>query len=234
MNFFGILLSLVGIGCMIYCAYILFKDLIKPLYEEIYLKKKFERDLFNKVRWIALKNFQGFVFINGNPKDVRNQDLIWYILNEQQNLEIDNIHQINISNENEKNFISEILEATKENVKDSLFSNCLKCNKEIFKLGFVEYYFFYLYEFLDRTAFKHHSPFYDRMYHHYKKSDYGEWDIYDLKDFGIAYYKLYFIVSKFCETNEKTKKLISSHISKNIKQILVDKAVKCISYQKGN
>ena len=212
MSFFGILLSLAGICVSIWGVYVIFRDVIYPIYEERYLQKKYSYDLFDKVRWIALKANLGSIFIDDSRrtmKEVRDRESIEYISREQNNLNIDSNYCIDFSSENETTNIREILDIHKNEVINCLFLDTLKKDKKFYKLDFFEYYMISLFSFLEKNKLKYEDFNNKKMYHKEWSEQEGEW-IYKFTEYGIIYYKLYYIVTLFCAKNENLKPLITS------------------------
>jgi hypothetical protein len=79
-------------------------------YETRNFQKKFEHDLLDKVRWIAIKSYMGSIGSHGAYKEVRDRELFEYIESEQYNLKVEKEFCIDFSNEKEKDFICKILD----------------------------------------------------------------------------------------------------------------------------
>ena len=214
MIFFGVLLLLVGAGVMIYCAYIGFRDLIKPLYEEIYLQKKYKRNLFDKVQWIATKSFE-----DSNSYIIVRDNLFEYIEQAQFSLNVEENFCIDFSNEQEKDFICKILDIHKQNIIDSFFRNSLTKHKDYYNLNNLEYYMFHLMNFLEKN--ERRDKFNEKVLYEFFHKD-EVYRTYKLTDYGISYQKLYYITFLFCANNEKTKLLLdnANHTLNGIKKII--------------
>ena len=233
MDFWGILLCLGGIAPLLYFLYILFKEGIYPKHKE----KKYARDLFDKVRWIAIKVsgvYGGSIFINDSrktSKEVRDKDLIDYIINEQCNFKIDNIHSIDISNKLEKDFVCDILDAHKNDVIENLFLDCLTKNEQFYNLDFLEYYMFSLRNFLEKKQLNR-DDFNNIVLYDYIRQD-GSYRIYELTDYGIIFQKLFYIVTLFCASNKKVKLLLTNpeNTLNSVKKNLEDEEITFWSYR---
>lgn len=226
MRFFGILLSVV---CSLYLPYIIFKEIIYPKYK----KRKYALDLFDKLRWIAIKSSYGSIFINDERrtlKEVRDRDLIDYIINEQQNLKIENDYCIDDSNKFEKNFICEILDAHTKEVIENFFCDSLKKEKIFFHLNFFEYYMLSLRNFLDEKLLNR-NDFNNIILYNFFRQD-GRYKIYKLTEHGFMFHKLLFIVTLFCTNNENIKQHITNpnKVLKDLKTKLDSKKIEKIGY----
>ena len=210
MNFWGVLLCLGGIAPLLYFLYILFREGIYPKHKE----RKYARDLFDKVRWIAIKVsgvYGGSIFINDSrktSKEVRDKDLIEYIIDEQHNFKIDNFYSIDISNKIEKNFVCDILDAHKNEVIENLFLDLLTKDEKFFNLDFLEYYMFSLRNFLEKKQLKRDTFNNIVLYDYIRKE--GSYTTYELTDYGIIYQKLLYVVTLFCTNNEKINILLTN------------------------
>ena len=163
------------------------------------LRGKYEIDLFNKIRWIAIKEtpFRLVVLKHGQYATVRDEDLISYILREEYKLNVEQEHRLD---ESDIKFACEILEAHRQSVIESLFYNSLKKDKSLYNLNYLEYYMCSLSGFLANNL----------------KSD-----------STITYYKLYYIASLYCANNENIKPLFGNraYILNNIKEHIEKEAL---------
>ncbi len=231
MSFWGYLISIIGIGICLYGGYVMFRDLIYPLYEEIFLQKRYEQDTFDKVRWIAIKNHLGSIESHHSYKTIRDKELYEYILELQYNLNLEEYFCLDFSNEKEKDFICEILDTHKNSVVTSLFYNSLKKHKDIYKLDFLEYYLFSLWEFLSNKQEKN-EEFKDKVLWKFFSRD-GSYTTYKFTDYGVIYQKLFYIATLFCVNNEKTKILLtdSQHTLNGVKKNLENKEITFYTYR---
>lgn len=227
MHFFDILLSVLKVMCSLFLPYIIFKEIIYPKYKN----RKYALNLFDKVRWIAIKASYGSIFINDErrtTKKVRDRDLIDYIINEQQNLKIENDYCIDDSNKFEKNFICEILEAHKKEVIENFFCDSLKKEKIFFQLNFFEYYMFSLLNFLNEKLLNR-NDFNNIILYNFFRQD-GWYKTYKLTEHGFMFLKLLYVVTLFCINNENIKPHITNHnkVLKDLKTELDSKQIKKI------
>lgn len=186
---------------IVWSIIILFKELYSSIYDINYFQRKFECDLKDKVRWIAIEFFK-----DGSSHTLVRDHLFEYIEREQRNLCVENNYRIDFSNEKELDMVYEILETHKQNVIHSFVCNSLKKSKEIYKLNNIEHYMFILMKYLHKN--KYNDKFNNNIMHEFLQED----DIYrthKLTDFGVIYHKLYYISTLFCMNNEKTKVLVT-------------------------
>lgn len=210
MNFLGYLIAFISTGLLIFCFIRLFKTIVyEGIYKEIYLPKKYERDLVDKVRWITIQSYMGSIFINDSKrssKEVRDRELYKYIEREQHKLNLEMKFCINFSNEKEKNFICKILESHKQSVIESFFYKLLIKDEKFFNMDFLEYYMFSLQGFL-REQFLKSDNFNNIVLYNYLRND-ESYRTYKLTDYGIIYKKLYYITTLFCVNNENITTLV--------------------------
>ena len=164
---------------------IYFLRVLKSLfYDELYLPWKYKRDVLNKVRWIVVEG------------DLWN--CIFYVLKEKYlNCKIENKYFG--LNDIEEDFVEEILEEYKNYMMKLFFYGKLAYTEKMYYQLFErEYYFFYLWVFLDVNF---------RDYERQRKLKEKVYDkgngTHKLTDYSNAYLKLWLIVSLFCENNEK-------------------------------
>lgn len=196
--------------------------------------RKYTKDLFDKVRWIAIKVYDGSIFIDDSwktSKEVRDKDLIEYIINEQHNFQVDNIHSIDISNKIEIAFVCDILDAHKNEVIENLFLNSLVKDEKFFNLDFLEYYMFSLRNFLEKKQLKRDTFNNIVLYDYIRKE--GSYTTYELTDYGIIYQKLLYVVTLFCINNEKIKTLLTNpkNTINSVKKCLENQEITFGSYR---
>lgn len=163
-------------------------------------------NIFKKVGWISFKEPPGFY---SKRADLRDEDLIYYIMVEQYNLDILNNYPLEITTQ-EEHLVEDILEVYRKNVIRSYFLDILSNNKELTKLSSIEYFMFSLCTFLQTyTVTKCAESKYV-----FNKKIYSV--DYKLTDFGKVYYKVYLITRLFCEKNEKTKNFLGGITSNQI------------------
>ena len=220
MNFFGVLMSLVAIGVLIWFVYVICKDVICPIYKETFLKKKYTKDLFNKVSWIIDKS-----------SSIRNDDLVNYIEREQYNLKVENNCCIDFSNESEKSFVCEIIETHKQFISDSFFCDSLTKDKFFYNLDCLEYYMFSLRGFLEKKQLET-NKFNDIVLYRFFSKE-GSYTTHKLTDDGVLYKKLFYITTLFCVNNEKINPSFTNPKStlKSIKENLEKKEISFWSYR---
>ena len=173
----------------------------------------------NKVRWIAIKGCLGTVFIDEKPKDVRDQDLVEYILQEQYKLNVEEEFLLDLSNDKEFDFVCSILDSHKQDVIESFFKGSLKKSKDFCRLDYLEYYMCSLWDFLEEIGLKRKIN--DISLCKYLQKD-GIYTTYKFTDYGIIYQKLYYITTLFCVTNDRIKPLFTDpkHTLKGIRKNL--------------
>lgn len=199
--------------------------------------RKYTKDLFDKVRWIAIKvsgTYGGFIFINDSrqtSKEVRDRDLIDYIIREQYNLKIENDYCIDASNKFEKDFICEVLEAHQKVVIENLFCDSLTKDKMFFKLNFLEYYMLSLRNFLEKIQLNRDN-FNNIILYDFIRQD-GSYRIYELTEHGLIFNKLLFIVTLFCANSENIKPHFTNpdKVLKDLKINLDNKEIAFWSYR---
>ena len=225
------LIALVGIGFMALLTVVMFKEIIRPLYKETYLPKKYAQDLLDKVRWIAISGNMGCIFDSrGKHKDVRDRALYKYIEREQNELNVEQEFCIDFFNEKEKDFICKILEIHKQKDIESFFRDSLKKDKVFYQIDKLEYYMFSIYGFLRENEVR--AELDKIILYTFDRQD-GAYRTYKLTEFGLLYQRLYYIVTLFCVTNEKTKSLFadSTHTLNCIKKDLENGEIKLWSYR---
>lgn len=159
-------------------------------------------NMYKKIGWIAEK--EKFAANYGKDASLRSDDLIFYIMQYQIELDIPKRYCIDISNKTEKKNVEEILNFHKNNVVESYFHAFLSKSRKVCQLSSLEYYFFSLYCFLYKEIDKGHSSF--------------KWSF---NDGGRAFFKLYLITNMFVENNKKTKRLFV-YINPNIKELTME------------
>ena len=107
------------------------KGTIYPIYKE----SKYLKNIYYKVRWIAIKRPFGYL---DSKAEVRDKDLIEYIIDEQYNLDIES--KYTIENEDEKAFACEILEIYRKYIMETYLAESFKQAKGIYDLSFLEFY----------------------------------------------------------------------------------------------
>lgn len=170
---------------------------IIPAYKE----NKYRRDLYKKVGWIAEKEKTTVAY--GGNVSLRSEDLIYYIMQQQIELDIPKQYCIDFSNISEKKNVEVILNCHKNKVVESYFHDFLSKSRKVCQLKSLEYYFFSLYCF---------------FYNEHKDESNFRWS---LNDYGRAYCKLYLITTMFVESNEKIKNLFE-YINPNLKKITME------------
>lgn len=162
----------------------------------------YKADLYKKIGWIAEKSHPMNYY---KDVDLRNEELVYYIMQEQRRLSIPEQLRIDFSNESEKKDAEEILTLHKNDVIKSYFSGFLSKSKNICKLNSIEYYFYSLYSFIDNELNEYKS-YQDEIYgdKEYLEKNYFRCT---LTDFGRIYYKLYLISLLYIEKNKRTRML---------------------------
>lgn len=230
MSFWGIVIILLFVIGFVWGIYTFIKESKFSIYKTKYFVKKYERDLVDKVRWIVIQSYVGSIGSHGTYREVRDRELFKYIEREQHQLQIQKIYCIDFSNEEEKTFVCEILENHKQSIIKSFFCDSLNKEKEIYNLTNLEYYMFHLMGFLQANG--HIDKFKGENLYHHLQID-GNYKTYKLTDYGVIYYKLYYIVTLFCANNENIKFLFtdSEHTLNGIKKDLENGEIKFWSYR---
>ena len=183
----------------------------------VHIKKFYlSKDMFKKIGWIVIK--ENNMRCYSNNVRLRSKELISYFYEEQRNLNIPDNLQLDYSNEVEKVDAEKILEAHRNHVIKSYFSDDLIKNKNIYSLNSLEYYMYSLHCFLHPEITKHRDNR-DKIYS-FKSAD-KPYSHYTLTDYGRTYYKLYLITLMFLEKNEKTQKLFE-YIDPKHKNHIID------------
>lgn len=215
----------------------LFKESKFSMYETKYYQRKFERDLTDKVRWIAIESDMGFIGNDSTHREVREKKLYKYIETEQGRLLYENEKNrevvekefcIDFSNEKEKELVCKILEIHKQSVIESFFRDSLRKDKDFYRLDFLEYYMFRLWMFLegilnDGNRCEKLGSIELCKFSHRK----GNYTTYELTNDGLLYTKLLYIVTIFCVNNEKIEPFFtnSEHTLRCIKNYLESKEI---------
>lgn len=128
--------------------------------------------------------------------------------------------------------IKSILSDHKKLLIDSFFKNELAP----LKLSPREFYLFSLYDYLN----KHLTDIYykeNEMYIELSRKDYGSYGgrlydaIYSITDYGIAYHKLFYSVSLYCENNFHVRKYLSECcLSSEIQRHIDNKQISISAY----
>lgn len=168
-----------------------------------HLQKSYRsQNMYKKVGWIAEKESLNMVY--SESVQLRDYDLLSYIIEEQSKLNISKEFCIDFSNEGEKKNVEEILNYHKNKVVELYFRGFLSKSRKVCQLSSLEYYFFSLYSFLYKEIDKGQSSF--------------KWS---LNDNGRAFFKIYLITNMFVENNEKTKNLFD-YINPNLKKLTME------------
>jgi hypothetical protein len=154
------------------------------------IKIDYKQDLHHKVTWIAQKE---------NSR--RCNSLINYIWVEQEAQNLPEQYRINFLNEEEKEYLSSILNTHKEYVIKQYLHNNLRITTNLYRLKDLEYYFFSLYNFIDDKLTK------DDFYENHREYVSEHWYTQKLTDYGKVYYKLLLIIKLYIEANENVRKL---------------------------
>jgi hypothetical protein len=187
-------------------------EIFFPMYRE----SKYSKDIYYKVRWIALKRPLGYL---DGKAEVRDKDLIEYIIDEQYNFGIESKYIID--NKDEKNFACEILEIYRKYIMEAHLAKSFNLKKSIYDLSFLEFYMVTLCGFLNANLLNSQRIESNKMY--YPRSDYS------LTNFGITYTKLYYICTVFCKQQEKTKGFTYT-LPQNIKKNIDNKKIEVLKY----
>ncbi|MBE7053427.1 MAG: hypothetical protein E7391_04040 [Ruminococcaceae bacterium] len=196
-----------------------------------HLKKlHYNQNMFKKVGWIAEK--ENITMYYDSSVDLRNEELLYYIMQEQSNSNLSKEFRVNFANDSEKKYAEEILEYHRKSVIKSYFSNFLTKTKNICKLNSLEYYLYSLYNFIcdELNEYKHNQ---DKIYENKEWLDETYFTC-QLTDYGRTYYKLYLITHLFIIKNEKTRLLfeyINPEQKNNIMKYLQNNEVKFWSYR---
>lgn len=173
------------------CTIIFFVIIFSWKLFDYFIKLYRNQNMYKKVGWIAEKDRHNICY--SEFVRLRDYELLSYIIEEQNKLNLSKEFCIDYSNEKEKQDAEELLNIHRAEVIKNYFHGFLISNKVICKLNSLEYYIFSLFNHVDNLIVK------NSRYH----------------DFNKTHYKLYLITRKFCEINSKIT--ISSSI--NPKQI---------------
>ena len=184
-------------------------------------------NMYKKIGWIAEKEKTTVAYGNTDAS-LRSEYLIYYIVQQQRELDIPKQYCIDISNETEKANVEEILNVHKNDVVKSYFHDFLKKDKVFCKLNSLEYYMFSLNCFLQKNL--ENYEYIDKIYSSREYTDKTHYHR-QLTDYGRTYYKLYLITKMFCKENEKTKMLIGGINSNSIMENLKNNKVEFWSYR---
>ena len=198
----------------LYC--LLFSALMSGIKLFDYCQKSHRsQNIFKKVGWIVEREHPMSCY--SEMVRLRDEELIYYVLQEQTKMDLQKEFFLDYSNEAERMYAEKILNYHKEYVVKFYFSDFLMKNKNICKLNSLEYYMFSLYMYLNNNADT--NAFHGEIYK-FEKSE-KPYSYYTLTDFGRAFYKIYLITLIFTESNEKTKKLFK-YIDPNFKNHIMD------------
>lgn len=173
-----------------FCAYIYHKHKLNESW-----------DMHKKVAWIS-----NIYYFNLTPSHLRTYELAECIEIQQRKLNISHQYCIDFSNENEKEYLSQILNKHKEQViRDYFYNDNPKSSKGIYELTSLEYYFFSLHCFVyDNTSNYKDTESYG------KKEYISNWEFKcQLSEYGRVYYKLELITRSYIESNDKVQKLFT-------------------------
>ena len=243
MNPFGIIVFIGFIVAILWSIIRLFKDSNFSIYDTYYFQKKLEKDLMDKVRWIAIVSHSGSIGNHSTYKEVRERELYKYIENEQGRLLYENDKNrvvvekefcIDFLNEKAKDLVCKILDIHKQSVIESFFHNSLRKGKDFYRLNFLEYYMLSLWAFLENRLNdgKKCEKLDDIELCNFSHSK-DNYITYELTNNGFLYTKLLYIITLFCVNNEKLEPFIknSDRTLCSIKEYLETKKITYWSYR---
>jgi hypothetical protein len=175
--------------------------LIKEEIYPVYLKKKYKKDIEEKIKWIS------------------SQTLLSHIIDLQYEINIDDKYRIQKKHydDSEEGFVAEkILEAFRQNIFQSFAQGSLKKEKQFFELSDKEYFLISLLQFLNENLLSFNFSFHKNMYHPRSNNA--------VTEFGIIYLKLYYIVNVYCENSDKLRRY-TTIFSINIKKYIDEKEI---------
>ena len=167
-----------------------------------YKENKYRLDLYEKVGWIAEKENHWY----GCCNHLRMSDLSYYIMQEQNDLNISEEFRIDYNNENEKKNIEDILEGLKNEVIKDYFYDKLAKSKLVYKCTSLEYFMYRLYLFIDYNLENYEYIKEEKIYKDREYTDKTRFNC-QLTEYGRVYYKLYLITLLFIEKHEAARKL---------------------------
>jgi hypothetical protein len=171
-------------------------------FSRFYKKNKRKECLFSYIKWIYDK-----------AQDRRDFNLLTFLYSLQIKRKYDDQEcLLDRENEQEMAYAKEILDIYTNTMITSYFNGLCYTDKKCYNLDSEEHYLFSLWRFLQRIEEYPTMPVYSKL----KDKVYSEGK---LTDFGSAYYKLYFIATKFCESNNYTRDFLQT-TSEQIKEYL--------------
>ena len=178
-----------------------------------------ERRLRELVSWSAIGDYCPSL---GRTSYIR--DLIIAVLNAQCHEAIDKTHRI--TEESEKQYVNEIVEAYQKDIMRSYFKGQLKFIRSKYVVHGEDYFMLMLYAFLSDHQcdydFLGHDMHQERL--SYKR--YGDWGgplydaTYSLTEFAIVFHKMHYITYMYCRGNEALKEFVPEWNEENLKKVL--------------
>ena len=184
---------------------------------EYCIKSSRRENLYKKVGWIAEKEKRIYAY---KDVDLRDEELIYYVMQQQMKMSIPKEFCIDFTNEDEKACIDKILNIHKDYVTEMYFSNFLSLSKNICKLTSEEYYMYSLYNFLYHNLDERDLKYLGYDIYKFKEQN-KPYSTYTLTDEGRASYKIYLITLMFTETHERTRNLFE-YINPETKKHIMD------------
>lgn len=166
-------------------------------------------------------------FIQEKAETKSEYDLYSFVQSQQAKMKLFEHKQeyiLNNNNEQEKLYAKEILETFANNIIKSYFNGLRYTDKKCYKLNDREHSMFSLWCFLSKDYDTMDWKLKDKVYTDREEIDSTHFNLL-LSDFGRAYYKLYYIATKFCEENYYTKDSYRVTTSKHIEDYLKNNKV---------
>ena len=175
------------------------------------------RDL---VSWSAIGDYSPAL---GRNSYVR--ELLFTVLKAQRNEYIDEKYRID---EEEKQYVIEIIEDYQRDIMRSYFKGHLTMIKSKYVISGEDYFMLMLYSFLSD-----HQCDYDFLGHGMHKErihseSYGS--TYALTDFAVAFHKVYYIAYMYCRRKDTLRKFVPGWNENNIKEILDTNQIQLSQY----
>ena len=202
-------------------------------------------NIFKKTKWISEKStslqYDGCYSMENLTYYINTNDDIYYAMYRIKGLKIEKSpltipeeYQIDFTYEQERLYVSEILEAYRRNITDTFLkenrSSLSQKNKTIYKLRDIDYFMFTLLCYLKNCVDYDSYIFKNKVYKERESED-GPYFSCQLTDFGRVCYKILLVTKMYCENNDFTKPLILQSESEDIMSYLKLNTVRFWSYR---
>lgn len=166
-------------------------------------------------------NWMQFIYERSTTKS--DYDLYSVVRSEQAKMKLYEHKQdyiLDTNNEQEKSYVKELLDIYAKGMIKSYFNGLQYTDKKCYELDSNEHFMFSLYCFLSCEYDTMDWKLKDKVYRDKDEEIDGVHFNRHLTDFGRAYYKLWYITTKFCKSNSYTKDLPQILTAENIEDIL--------------